>query len=79
MDEAIEEGHQRCLDADMSDFSTTGEVASTGAGAAQMRTVIAVTGQGAMQAPQPVHFSVSISGNGLPPMRGAKRIARASQ
>ncbi len=40
---------------------------------------IALTGQGAMQAPQPVHFSTSITGIGLPPKRGEKRMARAAQ
>ena len=45
----------------------------------QQRTVMAATGHGTTQAPQPVHRSDAISGNGLPPRRGGKRIARASQ
>ncbi len=40
---------------------------------------MADTGQGATQAPQPVHCSRSIAGSGLPPRRGVKRMARASQ
>ena len=40
---------------------------------------MAATGQGATQAPQPVHSSRSTSGSGLPPRRGGKRIARTSQ
>lgn len=40
---------------------------------------MALTGQGSTQAPQPVQRSGSISGSGLPPMRGVKRIARLSQ
>lgn len=45
----------------------------------QGRMAIAAVGQGATQAPQPVHRSGAISGSGLPPRRGGKRIARASQ
>ena len=40
---------------------------------------MALTGQGATQAPQPVHSSGSIAGKGLPPRRGVKRMARLSQ
>ena len=40
---------------------------------------MALTGQGATQAPQPVHSSGSIVGKGLPPRRGVKRMARLSQ
>jgi len=40
---------------------------------------MAATGQGATQAPQPVHSSRSSVGSGLPPRRGRKRMARTSQ
>jgi hypothetical protein len=38
-------------------------------------TLIAATGQGATQAPQPVQAAASISASGGPPRRGLKRIA----
>ena len=41
--------------------------------------VTAATGQGATQAPQPVHASAATSGTAAPPTRGGKRIARGVQ
>ncbi len=55
------------------DFATIGEVDATDC------RVMALTGHGATQAPQPVHSSRSTSGSGLPPRRGGKRMARTSQ
>src|SRR6185369_13185841 len=53
--------------------------AGKSAGDADQRMAIARLGQGATQAPQPVQSALSISGKGLPPRRGRKRIARTSQ